>query len=454
MMKYRNLCITFICFGFVLPLFASGLENQNSITAKITFQKVSHQNPWLVGEPFNRKTNMIHLGKGLFFAMTLPKQNPVFAEFENLDYSAPKLQIKSYDSESGFILMEMTEIPKGLATVSLDPKKLAKVCPTGKSRYIYLPFSKTPIKVFLLDKKESEEPEFQLKNQILCGIQFSEYLIPAEYVAYFLKHNGKAFPHPGFSFEVNLSPSEKDYYSREISKPVLVTDVVPGVGPAYNLFPGDLITEINTKSLSNIDDWDRNDRILDLILRRPNGTLRELGETVSIKIHRNFSRQTVVFDLKPYSTFEFLIPDEAKNRKPLYLIAGGFFFTELTDAYLKEFGTEYRVKSEKKLVYLADYYQKKVHPVREKIVILSRVFPLAGNLGYHEFQDLVLEKLNGIRITSLVQLKEMIQKDEKGYFAFEFSGGKFAFYTRKDLLDLEREIQSSYTIERTQNLEN
>ncbi|PJZ81580.1 PDZ domain-containing protein [Leptospira meyeri] len=453
MKSFKYIFLIISIFVTLLPIGAEEFEDKRVIESKITFQKTSHQNPWLVGEPYSRKLNLIYIGKGLFFGVTLPKQNPVFAEFESFDYSVPKLGIKSYDEETGFILLETKEVPKLPKSVVLDSKSANKLCPTGKSRYVFLPFSKTPIKVLLLEKKTSEDSDFFFKNQVLCGVTVAEYLIPTEYVETFYRTEGKPFPHPGLVFDVNLTPSEREYYSKNNTNPLLVTEVIPGVGPAYNLFPGDLITEINSSPLAKIDDWDRTDKVYDLILRKPNGTLRELGESIQLKLHRNFQNQNVSYDLRAFDSNDFLIPEEAKKRKPLYLIVGGFFFTELTNAYLKEFGSEYRVKSEKKLVYLSDYYQKKVHPVREKIVILSRVFPLEGNLGYQEFQDLVLEKVNGTRVTSLSQLKTLLQSEETTYYAFELSGGKIAFFTRREILDLQQELQLTYKLGRAYNLE-
>lgn len=453
MKNYKSFVLLFLFVFTASNLIAEEFEDKRVIESRVTFQKTSHQNPWLVGEPFSRKINIIHLGKGLFFGVTLSKQNPVYAEFESFDYSVPKLSIKAYDEETGFLLLEASGMQKLPKPVGLDVKLTNQQCPSGKTRYVYLPFSKTPIKAYILEQKKPEGADFFFKNQLLCGITISDFLIPTEYVELFLRSGGKSFPHPGFLFDVNLTPSEKEFYSKSFPNPLLVTEVIPGVGPAYNLFPGDLVTAINSIPLSKVDEWDRADKIFDLVLRKSDGRLRELGETVKLSLHRNFQNTNISYDLRSYDSNHFLIPEEAKNRKPLYLIVGGFFFTELSNAYLKEFGSEYRVKSEKKLVYLSDYYQKKVHPVREKIVILSRVFPLEGNLGYQEFQDLVLEKVNGTRISSLSQLKNLLQSEETTYYAFELSGGKIAFFTKKEILDLQQELQTTYKLGRSYNLE-
>ncbi len=451
MQTFKILLLIFILI--TVPIYSHNIENARILDVNFTHQKLSHQNPWLVGEPFTKKSSAIYLGNGIFFAITQTKQNPSLAEFDSFDFFAPKLSITAYDSETGFTLMKIGEVPKSVLSVSIDEYQVNKTCQKGKTRYVFLPFSKTPIRVFLLDKKETFEPKFVLKNNVLCGIEYSDYLIPTEYIRFFVQSGGVGIPHPGITFDIMLTPSEMEYYSKERENTVLVTESIPGVGPAYNLFPGDLVYEINSVKLGKLDSWDKSDRIYDLVLRNSKDKLRKLGEKIELKFYRNNRSNTVSYDLRKYTTDDFLIPDEAKSRRPLYLIAGGFFFTELTNAYLKEFGEEYRLKSEKKLLYLTEYYQKKVHPVREKIVILSRVFPLEGNLGYHDFSDIVLEKVNGIRITSLSQLKDMIQTDDKGYFAFEFSGGKIAFFSRREIMELEQELQNTYRIGKTQNIQ-
>jgi hypothetical protein len=77
---------------------------------------------------------------------------------------------------------------------------------------------------------------------------------------------------------------------------------------------------------------------------------------------------------------------------------------------------------------------------------------LDGNVGYQDFQDLILETVNGVKISSLGQLKETLEREETNSFAFEFSGGKIAIFTRRDLVDLKSELQNIYKIDRIQNL--
>ncbi len=451
-----NLFLTLFCITFSFTnLFAIDIENSNSVDVLVSFQKISHQNPWIIGEPFVKKGKAIHIGGSRFFTVTLASQKPLFAEMDSYDFAVPRLKIVAYDPESGFTLLEAVDLTKLPKQVSLDERLVNKYCKTGKTRYTRLPFSKTPIKAYLLEKRESDDPNFSFHDSVVCGVTFQDILIPTEYIRFFLNGNEsiRSFPHPGWSFDVQLTPSERKYYSKDIGRGILVSEAFPGIGPAYNLFPGDVVIGINGISLQTLSDWDKNDKVMDLILRDKEGKLRPIGSKTNLTVYRNQQKLNISYALTPYKSDSFLIPEQAPGRKPLYLILGGFFFTELTGSYIKEFGSEYRVKSEKKLLYLTDFYQKKIHPIRERIVILSRVFPLDGNVGYQDFQDLILETVNGSRITSLQQLKSKIDREDTNIFAFEFSGGKIALFTRRDLVDLKTELQNIYKIDRTQNLE-
>ncbi len=454
-MKTRLFLPFIVSFLFNVSVYSYEIESNQTLDIQVSFQKISHQNPWLVGEPFSKKGKAIHLGSGQFFTVTLAAQKPLFAEMDSYDYALPKLKILAYDPETGFTLLQAVETDTLSKRVNIDEKSVNKYCKTGKSRYVQLPFSKTPLKAFLLEKREPEEPNFSFQNTTVCGITFQDLLIPTEYIRHFRQSSGKirSFPHPGWLFDVQLTSSEREYYSKEIGRGILVTEAFPGIGPAYSLFPGDVVIGINGISLQNLKDWDKYDQIMDLILRDSKGNLKPIGSVTNLIVYRNHQKLSIEYSLGSYKTDGFLIPEQAPNRNPLYLILGGFFFTELTGSYIKEFGSEYRVKSEKKLVYLTDFYQKKTHPIRERIVILSRVFPLDGNVGYQEFQDLILETVNGSRITSLSQLKAKLDNEEINNFAFEFSGGKIAIFSRRDILDLKTELQNFYKIDRIQNLE-
>lgn len=461
MKSYKTLLIVFVCQIFLffgsdtVFAYANPFENPNHIDLNVVFQRVSHQNPWMVGEPFVKKSKAIHLGNGIFFAITLNQQRPVYADFDSADYALAKLSIVSYDPETGFLLLKSLEKERIPVLVSLDAGKEAKFCPKGKTKYIQLPFSQTFLKATLLEKKESEEPNFLISNGILCGLILGDVLVPSEYVRHFAEepNDKKRFAHPGIQLDISPTPSERAYFLGPYDKGTLVSEVFPGVGPAYSLFPGDCIVAVNGQTIHSVSDWDKRDKLLDLILREKSGALRKTGSMIELTVYRNRRLVKVTYPLSSFQTDAFLIPEQAKGLKPLYFISGGFFFTELTGSYLKEFGEEYRAKSDKKLLYLLDFFQSKAHPIREKIVILSRVFPAEGNSGYHDFQDLILQTVNGERITSLGQLKRKIEQSEGNYLAFEFSGGKVAVFTRSDLKQIQNEIFSLYKISRLSNLD-
>jgi len=455
----RKVSVALVGFLFLLPRerggFPSPWESSQLLETSVAFQKISHQNPWTVGESFSKKSKAVPLGKGLFFTVTANQQKPLFVSFDALDYGTARLRILSYDPETGFLLFQSQEPERWKTSLVWDPVSEKKFCPKGKTRYIQFPFSETSVKATLLERKDWDEVSLHVQGNVLCGILTPDGLVGLEYIRAFVQA-GETFPgsmHPGFVFETNPTPSEKAYYFGEGQEGILVSEVFPGIGPAYALFPGDAILSINGESLDRVPEWDKRDRILDLILRDPQGRLKPPGSKVHLVVYRHRKKIPVSYELQSYKTKAFLIPEEANGMRPLYYIEGGFFFTELTGSYLKEFGAEYRAKSDRRLLFLFDFFQKKSHPIREKVVILSRVFSVEGNAGYHEFQDLVLQTVNGDRITSLFQLKRKIEESDAKYIAMEFSGGKLAVFSRADLRQIREQVLTTYRISRLQNLD-
>lgn len=288
MKSYKTLLIVFVCQIFLffgsdtVFAYANPFENPNHIDLNVVFQRVSHQNPWMVGEPFVKKSKAIHLGNGIFFAITLNQQRPVYADFDSADYALAKLSIVSYDPETGFLLLKSLEKERIPVLVSLDAGKEAKFCPKGKTKYIQLPFSQTFLKATLLEKKESEEPNFLISNGILCGLILGDVLVPSEYVRHFAEepNDKKRFAHPGIQLDISPTPSERAYFLGPYDKGTLVSEVFPGVGPAYSLFPGDCIVAVNGQTIHSVSDWDKRDKLLDLILREKSGALRKTGSMI------------------------------------------------------------------------------------------------------------------------------------------------------------------------------
>jgi hypothetical protein len=437
--------------------FFSAIESapvSNSLTVEVLFKKVSHQNPWLIREPIHKTSNAIRIQNNKLFTMTIPNEIPLYAELNRSGRANTKLKIERYDRSTGFALLTGDE-NYGMDLIRIQGVSSHKKCNLKRSEYIKLSFSDVPIKAFKLDPNLIKDNEsFLFKKNILCGIIIGNYLIPSEYIEHFVQNTSNfRLAHPGFEFESNLNSSERSFYFPKKRKGIVVTRLYPGVGPNNQLLPGDAIYEINGVSLARFSDSEIGDRALDLILR-DRSKIRNINSIVHLKFTRNGKEGRVSYSLRPFQDSEFLVPEIHPFGTPPYIITGGLFFTELTGAYLKEFGEDYRKNSEKKLLYILESFHSKSHPHRNRVVLLSRVLPDERNKGYLEFQDLILNSVNGKIVSNLRELKRILSTEQNEFISFEFSGQKTIVFKKDEIPLINQNILRSYKLKSLDNIGN
>lgn len=436
----------------------SGIESapvSNSLTVEVLYKKVSHQNPWLIREPIHKTSNGIRISSNKIFTMSIPNEIPLYAELNRSGRINARLKMERYDRSTGFALLKGDE-NYGMNLIPIHGLSSHKKCNLKRSEYIKLSFSNVPIKAFKLDpnlnNNNNNNESFLFKNNILCGIIIGNYLIPSEYIEHFVQNaNNFRLAHPGFEFESNLNSSERSFYFPKKRKGIVVTRLYPGVGPNNQLLPGDAIYEINGVPLAKFADSEIGDRALDLILRSKS-KIRNIGSVVHIKFTRNGQEGRVSYPLQKFQDSEFLVPEIHPFGTPPYIISGGLFFTELTGAYLKEFGDDYRKNSEKKLLYILESFHSKSHPHRNRVVLLSRVLPDEKNKGYLDFQDLILNSVNGKSVSNLRELKRILKSEQTEFISFEFSGQKTIIFKKDEIPFINQNILRSYKLKSLDNI--
>ena len=141
------------------------------------------------------------------------------------------------------------------------------------------------------------------------------------------------------------------------------------------------------------------------------------GDEVKMRVWRENKELDVTYRLPKYEYTNSLVPFATYDQEPEYLIAGGLVFQPLTDPYLQSWGAEWRRRAPFRLAHYRDEYRTKERP---GLVILSQVLPDPYNLGYEEQKYLVVDTVNGQRVSSLSDLREALQKSTTGYHLIEF----------------------------------
>lgn len=144
---------------------------------------------------------------------------------------------------------------------------------------------------------------------------------------------------------------------------------------------------------------------------------KQAGDDVKMRIWRGGKPMEVTYRLPKYDYSISLVPFGTQDQEPEYMIVGGLVFQPLTDSYLQSWGADWRRRAPFRL-----YHYRGEPPTKERpaLVLLSQVLPDPYNIGYQEQKYLVVDKVNGQRISRLPELRQALEKPLNGYHVIEF----------------------------------
>lgn len=147
------------------------------------------------------------------------------------------------------------------------------------------------------------------------------------------------------------------------------------------------------------------------------------GDDVKMKIWRDGKPLDITYRLPKYEYSHAVVPYGVYDQPPEYLILGGLVFQPLTYPYLQRWGSEWERRAPFRLTYYTPDEATKEQP---SIVILSQVLPDPYNIGYQDQRYLVLQKVNGRRVTNLTELREALKHPTDKFHILEFLPGETA----------------------------
>jgi hypothetical protein len=150
---------------------------------------------------------------------------------------------------------------------------------------------------------------------------------------------------------------------------------------------------------------------------------------------------------------DWLIPKEQYDVVPTYYVYGGLVFCPLTLNYLKSWGNNWYDAAPEELVAMLGFNY--LTDERDEVVMLLKVLAADANQGYQDFNNWIIEEVNGQKIRSLRELVRIVEQDSDSPFVvFSSTRGNQIALDRQRVRDSMPQILATYRIQadRSQDL--
>lgn len=299
-------------------------------------------------------------------------------------------------------------------------------------------------------------------NNMIVGVAFQSaargenigYMVPAPIISHFLNDisDGKydGYPELGITFQKMENPDIREKFQMKHNQNgILVVKVVPD-SPAKNvLFTNDIILAIENSNIDNDGsiEFRQGERTsFNYIVQK-----KYLNDQLSIRVLRNGEIKDLKIRLTSPMNSSRLVPLEQYETAPTYYIIGGLIFAPLTKNYLLEWGSQWFFSAPTKLLNL---FQDGIRSEdRKQLIILTKVLADEINLGYHDLDNIIIEKVNGKKISGMKDLIDSFENNKDLYHIIEDDTGK-KIILRKDKVDMfSKRILKTYHIESERSLD-
>jgi hypothetical protein len=250
-------------------------------------------------------------------------------------------------------------------------------------------------------------------------------VLPAPFVHSLLAaHRQGTFKGLGY-FDFTWQPSENPETLRALKLPadrdgVVVIEVPKRAGVTPVLQARDILLEVDGFDVDMQGDY------LDptyghLMLENLSTRNKWAGQAMALKIWRDGREQNLAYTLPQVEVARRLVPPSVPDAPPEYLIVGGLILQPLTRNYLESWGQDWERRAPFRLAF---FRNEEPTPERPSIVVLSQVLPDILNVGYQDLRSLVLERINGQRISALRDVTPALERAVNGFHTFEFLKGE------------------------------
>jgi S1-C subfamily serine protease len=250
------------------------------------------------------------------------------------------------------------------------------------------------------------------------------YMIATPVIRHFLEdiRDGRydGIPDLGLTFQNLENPDLRKFYRMSSRHTGVLIARVNDFSPARGvLHEGDVLLSLNAFPIGNDGTVEfRKGERTSLLYAVQN---QYIHDKIPVVILRNGLVKKTTIRLTQTMQSMRLVPGEQYDVPPEYYIAGGMVFEPLTKNYLLEWGDKWY--DEGPTLLLNYYFNGRKTQARREIVVLVRVLADEINVGYHNYANKVVSKVNRRSICDMRDVIAAIENHQGKYHVIETEDG-------------------------------
>jgi S1-C subfamily serine protease len=252
--------------------------------------------------------------------------------------------------------------------------------------------------------------------QTLEGAENVGYMIPAPVVRHFLEDvsDGRydGFPQLGIRVQDMESAAQRLAAGMGPGQTGALVLRIDYGGPAYGVLrPRDVLLEVEGYAIANdlTVAWPGIGRVHYTMIPQSH----QIGDHIHVRILRGGKQMDQSIELTP---FRPLVPGRRATTRPRYLVFGGLVFQPLSRDYLEYF-------DEPPPNLLSIPWNEDVTEQRREVILMQRVLPHPVNRGYQNWEDEVVELVNGLAPRDMRHLAQIIDQAEGRWLRVRMQDG-------------------------------
>ena len=290
---------------------------------------------------------------------------------------------------------------------------------------------------------------------ICLGITDTQpWALTSQAIKHFLKddldlENYKGFPVLGLGLSVVKSP----HFKNEIKWPervngVRVSEVQDTSAFADDVKVNDVVVAVDGHTLDNRGFFKHS--LWGSIPLKHYLITRYAGDKVTLRFYHDGVLKEISKPMRRFSGQDLRIPGMTFEGPLPHVIVGGLVFRELGVDFLSSFGRDWQKSAPSNLLYLFNY-ENKPSMARNRVLVMTNVLADTFNQGYDREGLLILEKVNGVAVNNLQELKQAIlskgiDRNGERFVVFDFDNGSQVVLPLKGMDGAHKRIAKSYNV--------